>query len=61
LKDIHDPMFKQTVRDFTHQQPHGLPGYGCKALNRWIGQGLRPAADQAAAYRPDVSLKVTGA
>ena len=64
LKDIHDPMFKQTVRDFMVNQQFRRD-YWVKGARRLTtldqAQGLRDQRLIMTAYRPDVSLKVTGA
>ncbi len=64
LKDIHDPMFKQTVRDFMVNQQF-RKDYWVKGARRSTAleqaQGLRDQRLILTAHRPDVSLKVTGA
>jgi hypothetical protein len=64
LKDIHDPMFKQTVRDFMVNQQF-RKDYWVKGARRLTpleqAQGLRDQRLIMTAHRPDVSLKVTGA
>jgi SAM-dependent methyltransferase len=64
LKDIHDPMFKQTVRDFMVNQQF-RKDYWVKGARRLTtldqAQGLRDQRLILTTHRPDVSLKVTGA
>jgi hypothetical protein len=64
LKDIHDPMFKQTVRDFMVNQQF-RKDYWVKGARRLTpleqAQGLREQRLVMTVHRPDVSLKVTGA
>ena len=64
LKDIHDPMFKQTVRDFMVNQQFRKE-YWVKGARRLTPleqtQGLRDQRLVMTAHRPDVVLKVTGA
>ena len=64
LKDIHDPMFKQTVRDFMVNQQF-RKDYWVKGARRLTpleqAQALRDQRFVMTAHRPDVSLKVTGA
>ena len=64
LKDIHDPMFKQTVRDFMVNQQF-RKDYWVKGARRLTpleqAQGLRDQRLIMTAHRPDVTLKVTGA
>jgi hypothetical protein len=64
LKDIHDPMFKQTVRDFMVNQQF-RKDYWVKGARRLTmleqAQGLKDQRLVMTAHRPDVSLKVTGA
>lgn len=64
LKDIHHPMFKQTVRDFMVNQQF-RKDYWVKGARRLTSleqaQGLRDQRLVMTAHRPDVSLKVTGA
>jgi SAM-dependent methyltransferase len=64
LKDIHDPMFKQTVRDFMVNQQF-RKDYWVKGARRLTpleqAQGLRDQRLVMTAHRPDVVLKVTGA
>jgi hypothetical protein len=64
LKDIHDPMFKQTVRDFMVNQQFRRD-YWVKGARRLTlleqAQRLRDQRLIMTAYRPDVTLKVTGA
>ena len=64
LKDIHDPMFKQTVRDFMVNQQF-RKDYWVKGARRLTpleqAQGLRDQRLVMTAHRPDVALKVTGA
>ena len=64
LDDIHDPMFKQTVRDFMVNQQFRRD-YWVKGARRLSpleqAQGLRDQRLVMTAHRPDVSLKVTGA
>jgi SAM-dependent methyltransferase len=63
LKDIHDPIFKQTVRDFMVNQQF-RKDYWVKGARRLTpleqAHGLREQRLVMTAYRPDVSLKVTG-
>jgi len=64
LKDIHDPMFKQTVRDFMVNQQFRREYWvkGARGLTPLDqAQGLREQRFLMTAHRPDVSLKVTGA
>ena len=64
LADIHDPMFKQTVRDFMVNQQF-RKDYWVKGARRLTpldqAQGLREQRLVMTAHRPDVTLKVTGA
>jgi hypothetical protein len=64
LKDIHDPMFKQTVRDFMVNQQF-RKDYWVKGARRSTAleqaQGLRDQRLIMTAHRPEASLKVTGA
>jgi SAM-dependent methyltransferase len=64
LADIHDPMFKQTVRDFMVNQQFRRD-YWVKGARRLTpleqAQGLRDQRLVMTAHRPDVTLKVTGA
>jgi hypothetical protein len=64
LQDIHDPMFKQTVRDFMVNQQF-RKDYWVKGARRLTpleqAQGLRDQRLIMTAHRPDVTLKVTGA
>lgn len=64
LRDIHDPMFKQTVRDFMVNQQF-RKDYWVKGARRLTpleqAQSLRDQRLIMTAHRPDVSLKVTGA
>jgi hypothetical protein len=64
LADIHDPMFKQTVRDFMVNQQFRRD-YWVKGARRLSpleqAEGLRGQRLLMTAHRPDVSLKVTGA
>ena len=63
LKDIHDPMFKQTVRDFMVNQQF-RKDYWVKGARRLTpleqAFSLREQRFLMTAHRPDVSLKVTG-
>jgi SAM-dependent methyltransferase len=64
LADIHDSMFKQTVRDFMVNQQFRKDYWvkGARRLNPLEqAQGLRDQRFVMTAHRPDVSLKVTGA
>jgi len=64
LGDIHDPMFKQTVRDFMVNQQFRRD-YWVKGARQLPpleqAQGLRDQRLIMTAHRPDVSMKVTGA
>ncbi len=64
LKDIHDPMFKQTVRDFMVNQQF-RKDYWVKGARRLTQmeqtQGLRDLRLMLIVHRPNVELKVTGA
>jgi SAM-dependent methyltransferase len=64
LKDIHDPMFKQTVRDFMVNQQFRRD-YWVKGARRLTpleqAQGLKDQKLIMTAHRPDVVLKATGA
>jgi SAM-dependent methyltransferase len=64
LKDIQDPMFKQTVRDFMVNQQFRRD-YWVKGARRLTpleqAQALRDQRFVMTAHRPDVTLKVTGA
>lgn len=64
LKDIHDPMFKQTVLDFMVNQQF-RKDYWVKGARRLTpleqAQGLREQHLIMTVHRPDVALKVTGA
>jgi SAM-dependent methyltransferase len=63
LKDIHDPMFKQTVRDFMVNQQfrkdYWVKGSRTLKLLEQAEQ-LREQRFVMSAYRPDVSFKVSG-
>ena len=63
LKDIHDPMFKQTVRDFMVNQQfrkdYWVRGLRTLKLLEQVEQ-LREQRFVMSAYRPDVSFKVSG-
>ena len=63
LKDIHDPMFKQTVRDFMVNQQfrrdYWVKGARTISLLERAEQ-LREQRFVMSAYRPEVSLKVMG-
>jgi SAM-dependent methyltransferase len=63
LKDIHDPMFKQTVRDFMVNQQfrrdYWVKGARTITLLEQVEQ-LREQRFVLSAYRPDFSLKVSG-
>ena len=63
LKDIHDPMFKQTVRDFMVNQQF-RKDYWIKGARRLTpleqALSLREQRFLMTAYRPDVTLKITG-
>ena len=63
LKDIQDPMFKQTVRDFMVNQQF-RKDYWVKGARRLTpleqAQGLRDLSLIMTAHRPDVTLKVAG-
>jgi hypothetical protein len=63
LTEIHDPMFKQTVRDFMVNQQF-RKDYWVKGARRSTpleqAEGLRSQRLVMSAYRPDVSLTVTG-
>jgi SAM-dependent methyltransferase len=63
LKDIHDPMFKQTVRDFMVNQQF-RKDYWVKGARRLTpleqALSLREQRFLMTTHRPDVSLKVTG-
>ena len=64
LKDIHDPMFKQTVRDFMVNQQFRKDYWvkGARHLTPLdLSQGLRDQRLVMTAHRSDVTLKVTGA
>jgi SAM-dependent methyltransferase len=64
LKDINNPMFKQTVRDFMVNQQFRKDYWvkGARTLSPLDqAQGLRDQRFLMTAHRPDVSLKVTGA
>ncbi len=64
LNDIHDPMFKQTVRDFMVNQQF-RKDYWVKGARRLTpleqAQGLRDQRLIMTTHRPDMGLKVTGA
>jgi SAM-dependent methyltransferase len=63
LKDIHDPMFKQTVRDFLVNQQFRKDYWvkGARTLTTLEqAEQLREQRFVMSAYRPDVSLKVSG-
>ena len=64
LNDIHDPMFKQTVRDFMVNQQF-RKDYWVKGARQLTplekAEGLRDQRLIMTAHRHDVSLKVTGA
>ena len=64
LKDIHDPMFKQTVRDFMVNQQF-RKDYWVKGARRLSqleqAQGLRDQRLIMTSYSPEVVLKVAGA
>ena len=63
LKDIHDPMFKQTVRDFMVNQQFRKDYWvkGARTLTPLEqAEQLREQRFVMSAHRPDVSLKVTG-
>jgi len=63
LKDIHDPMFKQTVRDFMVNQQFRRDYWvkGARTLTPLEqAEQLREQRFVMSAHRPDVSLKVTG-
>jgi hypothetical protein len=63
LKDIHDPMFKQTVRDFMVNQQFRRDYWvkGARVLTpAEQAEQLREQRFLISAHRPDVSLKVTG-
>ena len=63
LKDIHDPMFKQTVRDFMVNQQFRKDYWvkGARTLTSLEqAEQLREQRFVMSAYRPDVSLKISG-
>jgi hypothetical protein len=64
LNEVHDPIFKQTVRDFMINQQFRRD-YWVKGARRLTlleqAQGLRDQRLIMTAHRPDVALKVTGA
>jgi hypothetical protein len=63
LKDIQDPMFKQTVRDFMVNQQFRKDYWvkGVRAINVLDkAEQLREQFFVLSTYRPDVSLKVSG-
>jgi hypothetical protein len=64
LAEIHDPMFKQTVRDFMVNQQF-RKDYWVKGARKITpleqAKELRTQRFVMTAYRPDVSLKVMGA
>ena len=63
LKDIHDPMFKQTVRDFMVNQQFRKDYWvkGARTLTALEqAEQLREQRFVMSAYRPDVNLKVSG-
>lgn len=64
LGDIHDPMFKQSVRDFMVNQ-NFRRDYWVKGARRLAplnqAEGLREQRLVMTAHRPDVSFKVKGA
>jgi hypothetical protein len=63
LKEIHDPMFKQTVRDFMVNQQF-RKDYWVKGARRLTPHeqalSLRGQRFLMTAHRPDVTLKITG-
>jgi SAM-dependent methyltransferase len=63
LKEIHDPMFKQTVRDFMVNQQF-RKDYWVKGARRLTpleqALSLRGQRFLMTAHRPDVTLKITG-
>jgi hypothetical protein len=63
LKDIQDPMFKQTVRDFMVNQQF-RKDYWIKGLRRLTllerAERLRELRFVMSAYRPEVSLEISG-
>ena len=64
LKDIPDAMFRETVRDFMTNQRFRKDYWvkGARQLNALEqAEALRQQKIMLGAYRPDVSLKVTGA
>jgi hypothetical protein len=63
LKDIHDPVFKQTVRDFMVNQQFRKDYWvkGARTLTPLEqAEQLRKQPFVMSAYRPDVSLKLSG-
>jgi SAM-dependent methyltransferase len=63
LKDIHDPLFKQTVRDFMVNQQFRRDYWvkGARSLTVLEqAERLRNQRFVMSAYRPEVSLKVSG-
>ena len=64
LKSIHDPMFKQTVRDFMVNQQF-RKDYWVKGARRLASieqsESIRNHRFLMTAHRPDVTLKITGA
>ncbi len=64
LSEVHDPMFRQTVRDFMVNQQFRRD-YWVKGARRLTPleqtQSLKDQRFVMTAHRPDVSLKVTGA
>ena len=64
LKDIHDPMFKQTVRDFMVNQQFRKDYWikGARTITAFEQtEHLRAQRFVMSAYRPDLNLKVNGA
>jgi hypothetical protein len=64
LNDIHDPMFKQTVRDFMVNQQFRRDYWvkGARHLSSLEqAHGLRDQRVVLTVHRPDIRLKVTGA
>jgi SAM-dependent methyltransferase len=63
LKDIPDPMFRESTRDFMVNQQFRRDYWvkGLRRLSAWEqGEELRKQRFMLAAHRPDVSLKTTG-
>ena len=64
LKSIHDPMFKQTVRDFMVNQQF-RKDYWVKGARRLTSieqsESIKNHSFLMTAHRPDVTLKITGA